>query len=253
MANILVIGESCKDVFLYCDADRLCPDLPVPVLSIKRKNENPGMAMNVYKNIQSICEKNKYFLADSCDIKTNSNWEDIKKTRYMHDASNHMFIRVDDDHSQIPRLDVKSLNLDAYGLIAIADYNKGFLTTEDIEYICSNHKNVFIDTKKKVGAWADNAKIIKINNYELDRSENTITNVGRHKTICTKGADGCDFQDVNYPTTKVDVKDSCGAGDAFFAGLIYRYSKTNDIVQAIEYANKCATKVVAERGVTTIK
>ena len=30
--DILVIGESCRDVFIYCDANRLCPDVPVPVL-----------------------------------------------------------------------------------------------------------------------------------------------------------------------------------------------------------------------------
>ena len=31
MKSILVIGESSRDVFVYCDALRLCPDVPVPV------------------------------------------------------------------------------------------------------------------------------------------------------------------------------------------------------------------------------
>ena len=35
MKKILVIGDSSRDVFVYCDALRLCPDVPVPVLNVK--------------------------------------------------------------------------------------------------------------------------------------------------------------------------------------------------------------------------
>ena len=34
MSRVLVVGESCKDVFVYCDAMRLAPDVPVPVLRL---------------------------------------------------------------------------------------------------------------------------------------------------------------------------------------------------------------------------
>ena len=47
MTKILVIGESCLDEFVYCDAERLAPDLPIPILEIKEVRKNPGMAMNV--------------------------------------------------------------------------------------------------------------------------------------------------------------------------------------------------------------
>jgi bifunctional ADP-heptose synthase (sugar kinase/adenylyltransferase) len=33
MSSILVIGETCRDVFVYCDSNRLCPEAPVPVLN----------------------------------------------------------------------------------------------------------------------------------------------------------------------------------------------------------------------------
>ena len=32
-----------------------------------------------------------------------------------------------------------------YEIIAISDYNKGFLTEEDIKYICEHHDNVFVN------------------------------------------------------------------------------------------------------------
>ncbi len=54
MNSILVIGESSRDVFVYCNAFRLCPDVPVPVLNDKEQSENPGMAKNVHMIIQSV-------------------------------------------------------------------------------------------------------------------------------------------------------------------------------------------------------
>ena len=45
--KVLIIGESCKDVFNYCDAKRLCPDIPVPALTVKYQKDNPGMAKDM--------------------------------------------------------------------------------------------------------------------------------------------------------------------------------------------------------------
>jgi bifunctional ADP-heptose synthase (sugar kinase/adenylyltransferase) len=242
--SILIIGESCLDVFKYCSADRLCPDIPVPVLQIEKEITNPGMAQNVYNNIQK--------LTDDCDIFTNNNWKSIKKTRYIDGKSNHMFIRVDDDHSCIKRADIKSIDLESYDFIAVSDYNKGYLEVDDIEYICSCHPLVFLDTKKKVGEWAKEAAFIKINEYELQRSEDTLTTAVRDKIICTKGAKGCEYHNQKYPVTKLNVKDSCGAGDTFFAALVFKYRQSKDISLSIEYANLCASRVVGQKGVVTL-
>lgn len=241
--KILIIGDSCKDVFVYTSSTRLAPDVPVPVLNIIDQTENEGMAMNVFRNVRVIHSK--------CDIITNPNWESITKTRYVDLASNHLFIRVDSDHSVIPKLDVTTLKFD-YDLIAISDYNKGFISESDIEYICKRHPNVFIDTKKQISTWANNAKYIKINNFEYNRSLPTLTEWLKRKIIHTKGGDGCEFCDKLFPTAQSDVKDSSGAGDTFFAGLIVSYSRTGNIEEAISFANKCAGKVVKERGVTTL-
>ena len=241
--KILIIGESCKDIFVYCSANRLAPDIPVPVLNILYTKENAGMAKNVHRNI------NKIF--DNCDLLTNENWQEITKTRYMHLESNHMFIRVDSDHNKIPKINIKDINF-GYDLIAISDYNKGFLSEKDIEYICNNHQNVFLDTKKKINNWASNAKIIKINNYEYNQSKDTMSDSLLNKTIRTNGSEGCYFQGKQYPVKKIEVKDSSGAGDTFFAGLIYKYLITENIKESIKYANLCASKVVQEKGVSTI-
>jgi D-beta-D-heptose 7-phosphate kinase/D-beta-D-heptose 1-phosphate adenosyltransferase len=242
MKSILVIGESSKDVFVYCDALRLCPDVPVPVLNIKDQSENPGMAKNVHRNIQSLIK--------DCQILTNSNWYNVTKTRYVHENSNHMFFRVDTLH-EISRIDMNKIDYD-YEIIVISDYDKGFLKKEDIEEICSKHSNVFIDTKKILGSWAEKARFIKINDFEYKNSENYITETLSNKIIHTVGSDGCEFCGVNYPVDKVEVKDVSGAGDTFMAGLVVKYFETKDIEESIKFANKCASKVVRQKGVTVI-
>lgn len=241
--KILIIGESCKDIFVYCSVFRLAPDIPVPVLNIVNQTENFGMAKNVYRNVKKII--------NNCDILTNDNWQNITKTRYVHETSNHTFIRVDSDHNTIKRINKNDIDFN-YDLIAISDYNKGFLTEDDIKYICNNHNNVFIDTKKIIGDWANQAKIIKINNYEYINSKNNMSENLLNKTIITKGSEGCFYKNIQYPVKKIEVKDSSGAGDTFFAGLICKFLLTNDIKQSIKFANKCASKVVQEKGVTTI-
>jgi bifunctional ADP-heptose synthase (sugar kinase/adenylyltransferase) len=242
MSRILVIGESCRDIFVYCNADRLCPDVPVPVLNVIDQSENPGMAKNVQRNIKS--------LMGHCDILTNFNWYNITKTRYVHKKSNHTFIRVDSPHD-IRRVKIEEINFD-YDIIVISDYNKGFLTESDIEFICSKHDCVFIDTKKILGPWAEKAKFIKINDFEFNNSKSYLTDILKSKIIHTDGANGSNYKSINYPVKRVEVKDSSGAGDAFIAALVSEYHKTNDIIKSIKFANKCASKVVTEIGVTTI-
>ena len=242
MKSILVIGESSRDVFVYCDVLRLCPDVPVPVLNIKDQSENPGMAKNVHRNIQSLIK--------DCQILTNSNWYNVTKTRYVHENSNHMFFRVDTLH-EISRIDMSKIDYD-YEIIVISDYDKGFLEKEDIEKICSKHPNVFIDTKKILGSWADKARFIKINDFEYKNSEKYITDDLAKKIIHTMGSEGCEYMGVNYSVDKVEVKDVSGAGDTFMAGLVVKYFETKNIEESIKFANKCASKVVRQKGVTVL-
>ena len=243
MNKILVIGETCRDVFVYCDSNRLCPEAPVPVLNIADQRENPGMAGNVRRNIESLSGK-------VIDITTNKNWYEIAKTRYVHKESNHMFFRVDTTQS-IPRINLKELDFN-YDLIVISDYNKGFLLEEDIQYICSNHSNVFIDTKKILGDWVNDARFIKINDYEYRNSESYLTDDIKQKIIHTMGGKGCEFKGKKYSTKKVEVKDVSGAGDTFMSALVVKFVETDDIIKSIVYANECASKVVAQKGVAVL-
>jgi bifunctional ADP-heptose synthase (sugar kinase/adenylyltransferase) len=242
MPQIKIIGESCIDVFVYCEAIRLAPDLPVPVLQEIHIEKNPGMAANVQRNIHSRLIKT--------ELITNPNWESLIKTRYVHDSSNHMFFRVD-TLFQIKQINMDTLKLDT-DIIVISDYNKGFLSENDIANICNSHPLVFLDTKKILGSWADEAAFIKINNYEFKNSQKFLTDKLQNKIIHTRGAEGCDYQGINYPVEKIDVRDTSGAGDSFMAALVAEYLITSDIIKSIKSANIAASKVVQTRGVGVI-
>lgn len=239
--RILVVGDSCLDVFVYGSADRLCPDAPVPVFVAEHTKQNGGMAKNVYNNLWN--------LGVECDIIDNK--EVIIKTRYIDKKTNHMFLRVDSGEEKIGRCSVlKNVNFTEYSAIIIADYNKGFLHEEDIDYILQNHDVVFLDTKKLLKNWYTKVPFIKINETEFEKTKHLVNNTDN--IIMTLGSRGCRYRGNTYPVEKVEVKDPVGAGDTFIAALAFEYINSYNIIQAIEFANKCATTVVQKRGVYVI-
>ncbi len=242
--KILVIGDSCSDIFVYGEIERISPEAPVPVFKPMRRTENGGMAKNVKSNLEA--------LGAEVDIITNSN--DIKKIRYVDDRSNQMVLRVD-EHDYCERVNSYHLDFeeDVYDAIVISDYCKGFLTEEDIKYVC-NHKNVFIDTKKQLGNFISNADYIKINSLEHQKNFEILPNYPKleDKLIVTLGKNGCIYREKIYPTQEVPVKDVSGAGDTFLSGLVFKYLENGDIEEAINFAQECTTKVVQKHGVSTI-
>ena len=103
----------------------------------------------------------------------------------------------------------------------ISDYDKGFLHEDDIQWICENNNNVFVDTKKKLGDWIKDVDFLKINDLEYENNKHFFKNNPIiDKTIITRGREGCLFKGDRYPTDDVPVKDISGAGDTFLAGLI---------------------------------
>jgi len=249
--NIIVIGDTCYDEFIYGTAIRLAPEAPVPVFNPTNKTLNKGMAGNVVENLQSLGIKT-YFI---------NNPEPIPiKTRYVDDRSGQILLRVDanDKVERIDKVILKNIINNKYNgitmdAIIISDYDKGFLEEEDIDFICKNNSNVFIDTKKILGGWCKNASFIKINHVEYQRTEYTIQELGiEDKMIITLSSKGCQHKNKLYPVEKVQIRDVSGAGDTFLSGLVSEFILTKDIEKAIRFAQQCATIVVQKPGVSTI-
>ena len=185
--KVLVIGDSCKDVFIYCDIERICPEAPVPVLKPTHETENQGMARNVVENLKSL----------GCQVDVLTNDNGIRKVRYVDSRSNQLVMRVD-EHDYCDRIHLDDLKYVStwgtdFDAIVISDYCKGFLSEEDIKYIIENCNNVFIDTKKQLGDWVRGVDFIKINELEHKKNFETLPNYPEleDKLIVTQGAKGC--------------------------------------------------------------
>ena len=248
--RVLVIGDRCEDVFVYGRINRISPEAPVPVLQPTRELRNGGMSANVYNNLISL----------KVETTLIANKEKIIKTRYVDERSNQMVLRVDtnDECNQIDEIIRMNIcnnlyNQEHYDAIVISDYCKGFLSSNDIELICKNNKNVFVDTKKQLGKWIQHATFIKINSFEYEKNYDYFNVNGFvNKLIVTLGSEGCLYNDKSYPVKEVSVKDVSGAGDTFLAGLVIGYLQHNDIELAIHFAQKCTTAVVQKHGVSTV-
>jgi len=245
MNKILVIGDSCLDEYIYCTTSRFCPDAPVPILKPESFVSTLGMAGNVVDNLEAL----------GIEVELISNANKIKKTRYVDSKTNHMFFRIDegeDDVFPIAQKSLDNINWEDYHAVVISDYCKGFIDENTIKYISKQHPITFLDTKKQIGSWVKNITFIKINDVEYRYSEKFIDNNYKDSLIITRGSNGAEYKGNTYPVKKVDVKDTSGAGDTFLSGLVGNYLETYNIVEAIKFANKCATQVVQKKGTAKI-
>jgi len=245
MKKVLVIGDSCEDMFRYGTCDRISPEAPVPIMKPTRTTGNGGMVINVFENLKA--------LGVDCDIITN----DIRpvKTRYVDEVSNQMLLRVDerDEVRAITADTLQNIDYNQYVAIVISDYNKGYLSEEDIQYIASRHPLLFLDTKKKIGEWVQGIEVIKINEKEANENSEWLTKSYEGELVVTLGKRGARLWFTEIPIeTEHEVRDLSGAGDTFLAGLVADYIKNADIRRAISFANRCAAWVVSQKGVAIV-
>jgi D-beta-D-heptose 7-phosphate kinase/D-beta-D-heptose 1-phosphate adenosyltransferase len=246
MSKVLVIGESCTDIFIYGKSNRKSPEGNGPVFIPTNEVYGAGMAGNSSNNLASM----------GVDVDLFSNeYIETTKTRFVNEDTNELYMRLDENDIS-DRMDVSQLpNVGDYDAILISDYNKGFITEEDIEHISKLHPLVILDTKKKLGDWCKNIKFIKVNRSEYKRNESIIKENDWlfEKMIITLDGDGSVYKGESSPTTKVESADISGAGDTYIAGFTVKYIETNDVLESMKWANYCAGEVVKQKGVSIFK
>jgi D-glycero-beta-D-manno-heptose-7-phosphate kinase len=177
--NILIIGDVMVDSYLWGKVDRISPEAPVPVVSLKNRENRLGGAANVALNIQSmganpiLCsvigndEKSNTFHdlmqkqgLDTAGIVTSP--DRITTTKFRIIGNNVQLLRVDDE-TEKPLNQQESALLwgritaicerMSIGAIIFEDYDKGVITPWLIEEVVKlgREKNipVVVDPKKK--------------------------------------------------------------------------------------------------------
>ena len=246
--KILVIGDSCTDIFVYGSCDRLCPEAPIPVFTPSKTITNQGMAGNVVDNLRALGVR-------KTELITNN--EQIIKTRYVETKSNQMLLRVDGNDKVSNSFDYRKVDFDSYDAVIVSDYDKGYLTYKDIKTIGQKAKLSFIDTKKTIGSgdYFKDYTFVKMNEEEWENcvQKGAVYDEWKDNLIVTMSERGCMYNEKRYPVdNSIEVRDLSGAGDTWMASFAYEYVQTGIIDKAIDTANKNATIVVQKRGVTTI-
>ncbi len=241
--NLLVIGESCVDLYRFGRCERLSVEAPVPILLQTKTESKPGMAANVALNVKSLGH----------NVKTVTNKTEIVKERFLDERFSQQILRVDSNDVCRPLAiaELKSvLSENSFDGTLISDYNKGFLTHSTlVKIIPMLPKPIFVDSKKKdLSAFSD--CILKINKHEFETSSIRPADC---ELIVTMGDKGAKWKGRIYPAQKVhDVFDVCGAGDSFLAALAVKFIEAKDMPSAIKFANKCAGISVRHLGVYNV-
>jgi bifunctional ADP-heptose synthase (sugar kinase/adenylyltransferase) len=242
MIKVVIVGETCTDRFIYCTANRICPEAPVPVLEPISIKTNPGMAGNTSENIKAL-------LPDA-RIKIYTQSVQINKTRYVEKKSNQMFIRVDEGEKNVQSLvwnESFEKDLIQADIVIVSDYNKGFLTDEHLSKIGQLSKLSILDSKRRLNTEVyRNYNFIKLNEKEYNSNQH----LEHQGVIVTLGSAGSTFRGKTFPSpSPQETIDVSGAGDTFTAAFIVKYFQTKLEDTSIVFANEMASKVVSKRGV----
>lgn len=231
--KILLLGDSCYDYYHYGRVNRISPEAPIPVFDFDHVTKKRGMASNVYDNLKAL----------GADVHIVTSFSENKR-RYIDLKSGQQLLRVDEKINTETYEDAVGLLYSDYDAIVISDYNKGFLSYENIEEIIESfHGPIFIDTKKTDLVRFESA-IVKINELEHEKATSFCSSL-----IVTRGGKNVTYGEDSYYPPKVDVHDVCGAGDTFLAALAFEYLRKNDMERAIHFAMAAASITVQKIGV----
>jgi D-beta-D-heptose 7-phosphate kinase/D-beta-D-heptose 1-phosphate adenosyltransferase len=231
--KVLLVGDSCIDVYKYGEVNRLSPEAPVPIFKETRVETRDGMVLNVKNNFER--------LGAVVVLRTGYN---STKTRLIDEKTKQHILRIDDDKISPPLL-MNGMPDESFDCVVVSDYGKGTITPEFAQELRAKYKvPVFVDTKNpELNKFS--GCIIKVNEQEY-RSAITYPDTG---LIVTLGAHGAIHDYVHlYDGVKVEVVDVCGAGDTFLASLVYFYLVTDSIGLSIKLANKASSITVQHLG-----
>ena len=244
--NVLLIGDSCTDVWAYGECKRLSPEAPVPVMKYRETQSALGMAANVNENLKSL----------GINVNFLTNKETITKTRYVDEKSNYQVMRLDNEPDVKPlreaELRMAAMHLD-YDAVVISDYDKGYVDDNLIDIIAPRNPGIkiFVDTKKKKLPTQYNNVVYKINKKEFELLDPDHIPNGKNM-IVTHGANGALWDHQTFPVPITRVFDVTGAGDTFLAALVFYYIQLDSMEEAIAFANKAASIAVQNPGTYTM-
>lgn len=231
-SKILLLGDSCIDQYVHITLNRTNPEANAPLGTIRQIDNKHGMAANVLEGLLKLGFQ-----------VTPRVYGNSVKTRYLDASTGNQILRVDNDVLAKP-IDLANIDFSKFDAVVISDYNKGYIQEDTIlEVVQRTQVPIFLDTKKR------NLKdfegcIIKINQQEFDKAHSL-----PHKNlVVTHGERGSSSGQAVVYSRKVNVVDTCGAGDAYLVGLVYGLLAESGWISAMRLASSCAEISIMNLG-----
>lgn len=292
MSKVLIMGDAILDEYYFCEVSRISPEAPIPVALHKKSEYRLGGSINVFANTSLLLPEHVDLLytskADHAGeqlssmllkyqgkkIALGTDKPTIVKTRVI--ANGQQLLRIDKEE----KVDGSVLETEItehashYNLVAISDYNKGFVSSNLIPQI-SRLKNVRILIDPKLSDWSvyKGAYLIKPNIQEfksaagveyiidnqhlVELARNLMTRFDISNVVVTRGAEGIMWISKSEvwqkSAHKVDVFDVSGAGDTVFAIIIFGVLnglKPQEILNKAAYG---AAKVISRVGTSLLR
>ncbi len=289
--KIAIIGDMIEDNYILGDVDRISPEAPVVVVNKTEDRKRMGGAGNVFRNLEGLginatlyCNFSEGKLWEGWHAVFANNYPHSKKTRIM--SGQHHIIRIDEElkSDQIEWLPFTAFSwykhletvFGTYDAIVLSDYHKGVLSDSLINAVIelALHYNipVIVDAKRDFERFK-HATILKCNRKEYEtyyKSQTTSENRGhllpnalvdrlnlRH-FIVTNGKSGISAYSTSDSSwgvdgIKMDVVDTCGAGDTVTAVLAMMCGLHESVYDGIKLANVAASQVCIHPGVYAIQ
>jgi len=235
--KILLIGDSCYDVYHFGEVKRISPEAPIPIFDLKYSTKKYGMASNVYENLKAL----------GATVHIHTSFKETKN-RYIDIKSKQQLLRVDEKNNKTDfnEIEYEYIEYDSYDAIVISDYGKGFFNRSDYDILRENFEGpIFIDTKDSYLDHYEGA-IVKINQHEYEKSDKGFR---LENLIVTYGGEKVTWKDKVFYPPKVETHDVCGAGDTYLAALAIRYLESESLEESIEFAMNAAAVTVKHTGV----
>jgi len=271
MRKVLLIGDQIVDEYIIGDCDRVCPEAPVVIVEMKKRELRAGGAANVAENLKALGADVDFWYGEK---------EPTIKLRVI--CNNQQIVRIDKDNpAEIAPPKSLPDKVQWADIVMLADYNQGVvndLMIDVVSFLAAKHnKKVIVDPyrdKIKYGK----PDLIKPNRKELESvvgmkvmDEKSLKEAGKkylklsgaQNLVVTLGSDGMAlFDQTTYEDTPViskpyrarEVIDVTGAGDTVFAvlGYIWSYEHFSKST-SLKYATRAASIAVGKFGCAVVK
>lgn len=283
--NILLIGDAMLDVAHHGTVTRVSPEAPLPVLDVQRTAYYAGGAANVARNLEAMGadvtflynfgeDEEGRILRGLIGGKSRTSHERAEskttvKTRgfcgktqvFRHDR-NYTLSR--EEQREVVGVVLEELQESKFDAVALSDYGRGMLGCAQEIIKLLPPVPIYVDPKGDDWSRYAGATLIKANASEMARElEYQRTDMSGLAAVLkvrsvleTRGPDGVrwcvrDGSILQRKCPRVVGGDPTGAGDTFFAQLVYSLTSGWDIIHSV-YRAQIAASIAVERAGTSV-